>query len=56
MKKKIKYTDEPMGEVREIKDFLPLPDKLVLRDEKVKKAKADSSASLGMTTIRSHKP
>ena len=36
MKTKIKYTDEPMGELRVIKDFLPPPDKLILKDENVK--------------------
>ena len=36
MKNKIKYTEEPMGEVRVIKDFLPHPDQLVLKDENVK--------------------
>lgn len=36
MKNKIKYTDEPMGELRGIKDFLPPPDQLVLKEENVK--------------------
>lgn len=36
MKNKIKYMDEPMGELRIIKDFLPPPDQLVLREENVK--------------------
>ena len=36
MKSKIKYTDEPMGKVRVIKDFLPPPDKLVMKEENVK--------------------
>ncbi len=36
MKSKIKYTDEPMGKVRVIKDFLPPPDKLVVKEENVK--------------------
>jgi predicted DNA binding CopG/RHH family protein len=36
MKNKIKYTDEPMGELRVIKDFLPPPDQLVLKQENVK--------------------
>lgn len=35
-KKKVKYTDEKMGEVKVVKDFLPPPDKLVLRDETIK--------------------
>ena len=36
MKSKIKYTDEPMGELRVIKDFLPRPDQLVLKEENIK--------------------
>ena len=36
MKSKIKYTDEPMGELRIIKDFLPSPDQLILKEENVK--------------------
>jgi hypothetical protein len=36
MKNKIKYADEPMGELRVIKDFLPPPDQLVLKQENVK--------------------
>ena len=36
MKKKIKYTDEPMGELRVVKDFLPPPDRLVLKEDNVK--------------------
>lgn len=36
MKTKIKYTDEPMGKTRVVKDFLPPPDQLVLKEEHVK--------------------
>ncbi len=36
MKKKIKYSDEPMRNVRVIKNFLPSPEELVLKDETVK--------------------
>ncbi|MDL1983634.1 MAG: CopG family transcriptional regulator [Deltaproteobacteria bacterium] len=36
MKKKIKYTNEPIGKVRVLKDFLPSPEELVLKDETVK--------------------
>jgi predicted DNA binding CopG/RHH family protein len=36
MKSKIKYAEEPMGELRVIKDFLPPPDQLVLKEENVK--------------------
>ena len=33
MKKKIKYTDEPMGKIRVVSDFLPSPEELALKDE-----------------------
>lgn len=33
MKSKIKYTDEKMGKLKVIKDFIPSPDKLVLKEE-----------------------
>lgn len=36
MKKKIKYTDEPMGKTERVKDFLPPPEKLVLKRDSVK--------------------
>ncbi len=36
MKSKIKYTDEPMGKVKVISDFLPPPSQLVLKEENVK--------------------
>ena len=36
MKSKTKYTKEPMGELRVIKDFLPPPDQLVLKEDNVK--------------------
>jgi predicted DNA binding CopG/RHH family protein len=36
MKSKIKYTDEPMGKLKVIKDFLPSPEQLVLKEENVK--------------------
>ena len=36
MKQKTKYTDEPIGKVRVIADFLPSPKELALKDETVK--------------------
>ncbi len=36
MKNKIKYTDEPMGKLKVINDFLPSPDQLALREDNVK--------------------
>jgi hypothetical protein len=36
MSARIKYTDEPLGRLRVIPDFLPAPEELVFRDEGVK--------------------
>jgi predicted DNA binding CopG/RHH family protein len=36
MKNKIKYTDEPMGKLKMVNDFLPPPDQLVLKEDNVK--------------------
>jgi len=36
MKEKIKYTNEPLGEVKVIKDFLPSPAQLAFNEEAVK--------------------
>jgi predicted DNA binding CopG/RHH family protein len=46
MKGKIKYTDEPMGGKRRIKDFLPPPDQLVLKEDKIKVTISLSKASI----------
>lgn len=36
MKTKTKYTEEPLGELRVVEDFLPPPDQLVLKEDNVK--------------------
>ena len=36
MKKTIQYSDEPMGEVKVVADFLPSPAELAFREETVK--------------------
>ena len=36
MKKRIKYTDEYLGDVKVIDDFLPPPNELVFKEEQVK--------------------
>jgi len=46
MKRKIKYTDEPMGKVKVISDFLPSPEELAFKDETVKITIALSKASV----------
>ena len=35
MSTKVKYTDEPLGKLRAIPDFLPLPKNLVFLDEEI---------------------
>ncbi len=46
MKGKIKYTDEPIGKVKVISDFLPSPKELALKDETVKVTIALSKTSV----------
>ena len=46
MSKKIKYTNEPIGEVRVVRDFLPPPDELVFREEPIKVTMALSRRSV----------
>ncbi|MFO7951027.1 MAG: hypothetical protein R6U36_11785 [Candidatus Fermentibacteraceae bacterium] len=36
MNRKIEYTDEPMGKVRKVDDFLPSPKELALEDDTIK--------------------
>jgi hypothetical protein len=36
MSEKIKYTDEPLGRLRVVRDFLPRPEDLVFRDQEGK--------------------
>lgn len=49
MNTKIKYTDEPIGKIEIVPDFLPLPEELIFRDEETwavsVTAEADSSSS-----------
>ena len=43
---KIKYTDEPIGKIRVITNFLPSPEELALKDETVKITIALSKTSI----------
>jgi len=36
MRKATKYTDEPLGQIRVIRDFLPPPSELVFKEDTVK--------------------
>lgn len=44
--KKIKYTDEPLGELRVVDDFLPSPDQLAFKEDNVKVTITLSKASI----------
>jgi len=46
MKKKIRYTDEPIGKIAITTDFLPAPKDLVFKDETVKITLALSKSSV----------
>ena len=46
MKKKIIYTNEPIGKVKVVTDFLPSPEELVLKDKTVKVTISLSKASV----------
>ncbi|HBG93155.1 MAG: CopG family transcriptional regulator [Nitrospirae bacterium RIFOXYB2_FULL_43_5] len=46
MKSKMKYSEEPMGNLRIVNDFLPPPDQLVLKEENIKVTIALKKASI----------
>jgi predicted DNA binding CopG/RHH family protein len=46
MTKKITYTNEPMGDIEVIRDFLPPPSQLAFREEGVKVTLALSKSSV----------
>ena len=46
MRRKIRYTDEPMGELKVIKDFLPPPEQLILKEDNVKVTISLSKSSI----------
>ncbi len=46
MKGRVKYTDEPLGELRVVEDFLPPPKDLVFKEENVKVTMALSKSSV----------
>jgi hypothetical protein len=46
MSAKIRYTNEPLGKLREVADFLPAPGDLVFREEGVKITLALSKRSV----------
>lgn len=46
MKKKIKYTDGPVGKIQVVKDFLPSPEELAFKEDTVKVTMALSKSSV----------
>ncbi len=46
MTSKAKYTDEPMGKLRVVDDFLPAPEELVFKEDNVKITMALSKSSV----------
>ena len=36
MKKKITYTDEPLGDIQVVEDFLPPPERLIFKEDEAK--------------------
>jgi len=46
MKTKIRYTEEPMGDIRVVEDFLPSPAELAFREETIKVTLQLSRASV----------
>ncbi len=55
MNKKIAYTDEPLGEVELIPDFLPAPAELAFREEGVKVTLALSKSSVDFFKLEASK-
>ncbi len=45
-RKKIKYTNEPIGKIKIVADFLPSPDDLVMKEESIKVTLLLSKASV----------
>lgn len=46
MKKRIKYSDKPLGEMKIVKDFLPSPDELAFKEDNVKVTLSLSKSSI----------
>jgi hypothetical protein len=55
MKRKISYTDEPLGEIEVVPDFLPQPAELAFREEGVKVTLALSKKSVDFFKVEASK-
>lgn len=59
MKKRINYTNEPIGDIKIVKDFLPPPEKLVFKKKSIKITMAldeDSVVFFKKIAQRNHVP
>ena len=54
MKKKITYTDEPLGDIQVVEDFLPPPERLIFKEDEAKVAD-DRRVERGMAKRRSRR-
>ncbi|OGI65452.1 MAG: CopG family transcriptional regulator [Candidatus Muproteobacteria bacterium RBG_16_60_9] len=56
MKRKVKYTDESLGKLRVVDDFLPRPEELVFKEDNVKITMSLSKSSVDFfkTEARKH--
>jgi len=55
MKSKTKYTNEPMGELRVVRDFLPPPDQLILKEDHLKVTISLKKSSIDFFKIQAKK-
>jgi len=55
MRQKIKYTDEPLGRINVVKDFLPPPEELAFKQENVKVTMTLSKSSVEFFKKVAHK-
>jgi predicted DNA binding CopG/RHH family protein len=53
--RKVKYTNEPIGKIKIVKDFLPPPDELVLKEDTIKVTLALSKSSVDFFKDLAHK-
>lgn len=55
MKKKTRYTDEPLGELKVVEDFLPPPEALAFKEESIKVTLSLSRSSVDFFKREAHK-
>ena len=55
MRKKIKYTNEPIGELSVVRDFLPPPEELAFKEECVKVTMTLTKSSVAFFKKAAHK-